>query len=195
MKSGKSSSFLYLKWDIIKSSCLKYIMNKNFCVIVVLLIVSFSFLAISIDRNIRYPVKFYDLINPLCVSYNIDEALCLAIIKTESNFNEDAVSSAGAIGLMQLLPSTASYIASIIDYEDRIDLTYPKCNIELGLAYFSYLLARFEKLDYAICAYNAGEGRVREWIQTGEINNVPYKETNEYLMKVKFAYNIYQHKI
>ena len=170
-------------------------MRKNISIIIVLLIVSFLFFYITIDRRVRYPIKFYDIVNSLSISYNVDRAIVFAIIKTESDFRSEVVSSAGAVGLMQLLPSTASYIAKLIDYNKDIDLTDAICNIELGVAYFSYLLAKFDSIEYSICAYNAGEGRVREWIKTGQIKNIPFKETYEYLHKVLFAYNIYQNNL
>lgn len=169
---------------------------KKFFSLITFFVITICFIAyIIIDREIRYPIKYFDLVNSLSISYRVDSALVFAIIKTESNFKSDAISSAGAVGLMQLLPSTALYIADLIDYDKEIDLTDAASNIELGVAYFSYLFAKFDNLKYSICAYNAGEGRVREWIKNGQINNIPYKETREYCEKVMFAYNIYQNML
>lgn len=170
-------------------------MKKFLSLLILFLIVTSFFIYIIIDRKIRYPIKYMDIINPLSISYGVDSALVFAIIKTESNFQSEAKSSAGAVGLMQLLPSTASYIAGLIDYSNDINLIKPICNIELGVAYFSYLLAKFENLQYSIYAYNAGEGRVHEWIKNGQINDVPYRETSEYYKKVMFAYNIYKNML
>jgi len=167
-------------------------MRKIFNLVISIVIVICFILYVVMDRKIRYPIKYIELVNALSISYNVDSALVFAIIKTESDFECEAKSSAGAVGLMQLLPSTALYISDLIDYDKKIDLFNPICNIELGVAYFSYLFAKFENLKYSICAYNAGEGRVHEWVKSGQINNIPYKETKEYYEKVMFAYNIYQ---
>ena len=112
--------------------------------------------------------------------YGVETALIYAVIRAESNFQVQAVSSAGAVGLMQLMPETAD-------------------NIRMGTWYLAYLTVRFGKTDEAIAAYNAGEGRVRQWLNnpayTDESNRllcIPYKETQDYVRKVKFFYNCYK---
>ncbi len=124
--------------------------------------------------------------------YGVDVYVTLAVMHTESKFDERAVSSAGAVGLMQLMPATAEWIARKLhmeySYEKLFDAEY---NIELGAYYLSYLLKSFE-YEYALAAYNAGEGKVREWLSDGvKTDDIPYKETRDYVKRViKKVYEI-----
>ncbi|HSG31354.1 MAG TPA: lytic transglycosylase domain-containing protein [Thermodesulfobacteriota bacterium] len=123
-----------------------------------------------------------DLINKECKRYNLNPYLVLAIIKVESSFNPMAVSSKGAIGLMQVMPETAFYLASkkgmIIDDESLI--ADPLINVQLGIYYFHNLLKRYNKLESALFAYNYGPGRF-ETITNSEENEV---KMPEYVRKV-----------
>lgn len=118
--------------------------------------------------------------------YGVDVYVTLAVISAESKFDARAVSSAGAVGLMQLMPATAEWIADKLNieygYEKLFDVEY---NIRLGTYYLSYLLKSFE-YEYALAAYNAGEGVVREWIEKGiNVEDIPYPETRDYVKRVK----------
>ena len=122
---------------------------------------------------------------------DIELDLLLSIIQTESSFNKNAISNKGACGLMQLMPSTASFIAEKVGYVAVIDLFDIECNIFLGCKYLCYLKEKFITLDLVLCAYNAGEGRVREWLLNPTYSNdgvalsyIPFKETRQYLQKV-----------
>ncbi|HIZ72587.1 MAG TPA: lytic transglycosylase domain-containing protein [Candidatus Gallimonas intestinavium] len=128
----------------------------------------------------------------------LSPALAYAVMKAESNFEESAVSSAGAVGLMQLLPSTAQFIAerSGIPFlpERLFDGEY---NTRLGCAYLAYLLERFEE-ETALAAYNAGEGTVQGWLSDPHCSEdgrtlfqIPYAETRRYLKKISFFRKIY----
>lgn len=128
----------------------------------------------------------------------LSPALAYAVMKAESNFEESAVSSAGAVGLMQLRPSTAQFIAerSGIPFlpERLFDGEY---NTRLGCAYLAYLLERFEE-ETALAAYNAGEGTVQGWLsdpccsEDGRtLFQIPYAETRRYLKKISFFRKIY----
>jgi soluble lytic murein transglycosylase-like protein len=96
--------------------------------------------------------------------YRIEPEMLLAIIHTESAFRSDAVSSKGAVGLMQLLPSTAEEVAREIDLEWTGEevLRDPEVNIELGSYYLSKLRDRFDSMEAAVVAYNEGPGRVEQ---------------------------------
>ncbi|MBQ7652941.1 MAG: lytic transglycosylase domain-containing protein [Clostridia bacterium] len=116
-----------------------------------------------------------------------------AIIRVESNFDPLARSNKGAIGLMQLLPKTAEYVAQIfkIGY-DESDLLDGEKNIQIGVLYLSYLLDRFS-LEWVIVAYNAGETITKKWIESGvSLNKIPYKETRDYYKKVVRAMKLYE---
>jgi len=99
-----------------------------------------------------------DLIKKECKRYNLNPYLVLAIIKVESSFNPMAVSSKGAVGLMQMMPETARYIAPKkgINIDDESIIADPLVNVELGIYYFYNLLKRYNKLESALFAYNYG---------------------------------------
>ena len=128
----------------------------------------------------------------------LDHALVYAVMKAESGFREDAVSRAGAVGLMQLLPATAYFAAELagIPFE-AARLKEGAYNIKLGCAYLKYLLEQFEE-ETALAAYNAGEGTVRGWLLDGRystdgrtLERVPYAETARYLKKISLFRKIY----
>lgn len=110
--------------------------------------------------------------------YAIEPELIHAVIKTESNGNQRAVSKKGAVGLMQLMPSTATDMAVLNPFN-------PEENIEGGVKYLKYLLERFNgDLTLALAAYNAGPKVVEKY------GNVPpISETREYVKKILALYN------
>jgi len=117
------------------------------------------------------------LIESIASKHGVDSALVKAIVKTESNFNRWAVSSKGALGLMQLIPSTGARYG-VRDFYD------PKQNIEGGVTYLKFLLEKFKgDLDLSLAAYNAGENLVE---RLGRIP--PIQETRDYVRKVRANY-------
>lgn len=150
-----------------------------------------------------YPTKYSEYVYTYSEENNIDPFLVFAVIKTESNFNSDVVSNSKAMGLMQLLEKTAEEVV-INDIEEesfsKEVLFEPEENIKIGTRYFASLLKRYDD-NYliALAAYNAGIGNVDEWIQKGiikkdgsDIENIPYKETNNYVRKIVRDYEIYK---
>ncbi len=123
--------------------------------------------------------------------FNIEPSLTLAIMHAESGFNEKAISNKGACGLMQLMPTTAAYVADLIDYDSKINLFDANCNAYLACAYLNYLFNRFDNEKSVICAYNAGEGSVQSWLNNekyafnGKLKIIPFNETQKYFNKVK----------
>lgn len=167
-------------------------------------IIFILFKVIKIDDIIMkklYPLKYSEYVEKYAKEYNIDKYMVYAIIKAESNFNENAKSSSNAIGLMQIMEITAIETARKMNLEvTEEDLFKPDLNINIGLKYFTYLLNQYDNnYPLAIIAYNAGMGNVDAWIKDGtikedgtDIENVPFKETNNYVRKILRDYEIYK---
>ena len=148
-----------------------------------------------------YPIKYSEYVETYSREYNIDTYLVYAIIKAESNFKEYAESTSNAIGLMQITKATAFETAEKMELEvTKEDLFDPELNIKIGIKYFRILLDKYENnINLSIIAYNAGIGNVDKWIENGtikedgsDIENVPFKETNNYARKILRDYNIYK---
>ncbi|MBR2069313.1 MAG: transglycosylase SLT domain-containing protein [Candidatus Gastranaerophilales bacterium] len=151
------------------------------------------------DKELRliYPILYNKEINEHAQEFKQSPYLFMSLIREESHFNKDAISSAGAIGLAQLMPATASFI----EKGPMTTNSIKNDNIKLGLKYFTYLTDFFEGNEYlAILAYNAGPGNVKKWIndpfiQSNDIDelveNIPYLETKNYIKKILSTYWIY----
>ena len=149
-----------------------------------------------------YKKEYSEYVSRYSQEYNVNENLIYALIKAESNFNADAVSNKNAQGLMQLMYSTAEEVASKIDIELTEDnILEPEININIGTKYISILLEKYNCVEVALAAYNAGIGNVDKWIENGviksdgsDIENIPFKETNTYVRKILRDYKIYSEK-
>lgn len=151
-------------------------------------------------RNI-YPTKYAEYVEKYAEENGLDKNIIYAIIKAESNFNPNVKSHSDAIGLMQLLEETAVERSNVIEGQTvtKDDLYLPEVNIKLGTSYFAYLLKHYNGNNVlALAAYNAGIGNVDDWIQKGvikddgsDIENIPYRETNNYVRKILRDYRIY----
>lgn len=167
-------------------------------------IIFILFKVIKIDDIIMkklYPLKYSEYVEKYAEEYNMDKYMVYAIIKAESNFDENAKSSSNAIGLMQIMETTAIETANKMDLEvTEEELFKPEINIKIGLKYFTCLLNHYNNnYPLAIIAYNAGMGNVDAWIKDRtikedgtDIENVPYKETNNYVRKILRDYEIYK---
>ncbi len=182
-------------------------MNKRF-LIVFLLIFIIIIIFLGAFRNeilkVFYPLKYTDNVEKYAKEYNVEESLIFALIKAESNFKEEAVSHKDAIGLMQIMEETAIDVAK--KYDINIDENNAKeeilntdNNINIGTKYLSVLLEKYKNVEVAVAAYNAGIGTVDKWIEQGtikadgtDIENVPYKETNNYVRKILVNYKMYK---
>ena len=171
-------------------------------IIVIVFIIAIIDIPTKIQKLI-YKKEYSEYVEKYAESYNVDENLVYAVIKAESNFNSDAKSNKDAIGLMQLVESTAKDVSKKVDIQLTDDelkekLLEPEININLGTKYLSILIDRYQNIEVAITAYNAGIGTVDNWIEKGvikvdgsDIENIPYKETNNYVRKILRDYKIY----
>lgn len=181
-------------------------LKKILIIFIILIIVCTLLFGVFKVQNVIlkkiYPTKYSEYVYKYAEEYEVDPILVFAIIKAESNFNPNVVSSSNAIGLMQLMDATAEEIASKLDitFMKKASLYNPELNIQLGTKYFSNLMKQYED-NYllALTAYNAGIGNVQKWIEQGiikedgsDIENIPFKETNNYVRKIVRDYNIYK---
>jgi soluble lytic murein transglycosylase len=144
-------------------------------------------------RDLYLPLQHEDIIRQQARDKNLDPALIAAVIYQESKF-EDRTSTAGAKGLMQILPSTAQFIAHKSGgsaFELR-DLATPQINIAYGSWYLRYLIQRYDGNEtLAVAAYNAGEHNVDGWVRRAggdrsfdPASDIPFPETRDYVASV-----------
>ena len=172
--------------------------------VIILFIIAILFVLFK-DKllKILYPKTYSEIISVYAEEYDVEENLIYAVIKAESNFDSQAVSNREAIGLMQIVEETAIDVAN----KNQIDVDTENIaqelldidnNINIGTKYLSTLLTQYGNIEVALAAYNAGIGTVNNWIEKqiikadgSDIENVPYKETNNYVRKILRDYRIY----
>ncbi|MDO8843131.1 lytic transglycosylase domain-containing protein [Methylicorpusculum sp.] len=157
------------------------------------------------DLNLRFPLDFMDDVNQAAVTNQLEPSLILGLIRRESIFDPDALSPAGARGLMQLMPGTGKQMASALNspWGSVDDLLRPEINIKFGSHYFRQMLDRFNgHFMLAVAAYNAGPSKVDSWLSTSGampadiwMETLSYKETREYISAVLGYAIIYQLKL
>jgi soluble lytic murein transglycosylase len=152
------------------------------------------------DVNLRFPKAFDKKITQYASKRKINPAWAFAIARRESSFMPDARSSAGAKGLMQIMPATAKELKG-----SPVDTWYlynAENNIELGTKYLRELLDKNKGNQVlATASYNAGPHRIRKWLKYGKnmpadvwIETIPFKETRNYVKSVLAYQEIYQHR-
>jgi soluble lytic murein transglycosylase len=152
--------------------------------------------------KINYPLKYREEVFKYADNYQVDTYLIFAIIKAESGFKPNAVSKKNARGLMQITETTGKWIADKIGIKNYSfdSLFNPDTNIRMGCWYVKWLLDYFNNnADLAIAAYNGGTGNVKEWLKdrnlsdSGDsLNKIPFKETNDFLKRVKNYVSVYK---
>lgn len=133
-----------------------------------------------------YPNKYSSLIESAANEFSLPPPLVRAVIRTESGFSANAVSKAGAQGLMQIMPDTFAEIQTSIEVADPFD---PRDNIRAGCFYLRQLIDGFNNVDLALMAYNAGAAHVKS--NLNRLDDV-YPETRAYVKKVNSAYKVYK---
>ncbi len=172
------------------------------CIIAASLIFGFVYDAVVTEiERAEHPRKFSEMVNSAADSYGVPEELIYAVIKTESNFDPDAVSAAGAVGLMQLMPGTFEDITNnfLGEHLPPEKISDPATNIKYGVYYLSWLKSKLKDWNTVLAAYNKGIGDVYEWLETPEYSDdgetlkyIPVGETRAYVRKVSTAYETYK---
>jgi soluble lytic murein transglycosylase len=148
-----------------------------------------------------YPLGYWDLVKEQSARQTLDPYLVVALIREESAFGERAVSRAGAVGLMQLLPRTADQIVNASGATgESVNLESPAANIKLGTRYLAKMLEEFKgNWVLSLASYNAGPHHVRRWVETRGhrsddefIEEIPFSETQQYVKRVLGSYYRYR---
>ena len=153
--------------------------------------------------TLRFPLLYRAEVAQASTTYSIEPAWVYGVMRRESAYIRDVRSGAGAIGLMQLMPRTAQYVANLQGQKDwQGDLTDATTNIELGTHYLRYVMDKFD--DHQVLAtagYNAGPHRVDQWLNESEIeadiwiDTIPFTETRRYVRAVMAYAAIYEYQL
>lgn len=156
----------------------------------------------TIDKKL-HPTDYSEIVAAASEEFDIPQYIIYATIKVESNFDPNAVSSVGAIGLMQMMPSTFEWLTGEEHLNENLStkmLDDPEVSIRYGTYYLSYLYKKFDyNWDNTFAAYNGGEGNVAKWLKSpeysdlkGNLTSIPYKETANYVKKINKELNTYK---
>ncbi len=176
---------------------------------VIIIIVCAIILGVVVDlvwgaiEKKTHPDDFKIYITQYSVEYNVPEPVIYAVIKVESDFDARAKSSAGARGLMQMMPKTFEWLTGeehLCEYLDTSELYEPEVSIRYGTYYLNYLYKKFNyNWDTALAAYNGGEGNVTKWLRDPEysddgmtLKDMPFDETRNYVKKVNREIDTYK---
>lgn len=184
-----------------KSGC-GCIVTAGLCFILIACILIFTDVLDTMRHRIElqlYPLGYRQEIMKASDEYNLEPEFICAVIHTESRFDPEATSPVGAKGLMQLMPETFLWLASVRG-EDRTesDLLTPRINIDYGCYYLRYLADTYGDIYTAAASYNAGSV-VTSWLGNPDyssdgitLSSIPYPETEDYVEKIKTAQQMYQ---
>lgn len=163
----------------------------------IFLIGALTVILFSPQKHFLYPRRYESYVQKYSNIYGVDENLVYAVMKAESGFFPYATSSKGARGLMQITDPTFEWIETKANIKVENPYHIEK-NIQAGTYYLSLLNRQFKDMDLIIIAYNAGPGKTKEWLKQGKltkegigIQNLPYEETKNYIVKVKKNYEEY----
>ncbi len=157
-------------------------------VVLIIIIVN----AVKLGVQTVYPRQYVDLVEENAKQFDINEALIYSLIKTESGFDKNAVSSVGAKGLTQITPDTFFWLQSKTgENYDEDALFEPEISVYYGVYFLDMLLEEFGNTETALAAYHAGRGKVNEWLSDPRISpdgetleNIPYEDTAGYVKRV-----------
>lgn len=157
----------------------------------------YDFICMKFEERV-YPLNYTDYVETNAEYYGIPKDIVYSVIKVESNYRYDAVSSRGAVGLMQIMPETFEWLLTKTGENHDMNKLYdPAVNIKYGTYYLSMLYNELAVWDTVYAAYNAGIGNVRNWLKderyttNGRLTNIPFDETSKYVVKVNEARDMY----
>lgn len=188
-----------------KSSNIAKIIAVFVAIIMIAVLVVFLTKALSRTNNSLqkqiYPQKYSEYIEKYSKEFDVDEAFVYSVIKCESGFNPDAVSSIGARGLMQLTKDTFEWVRMKIGDDESLsydEMFDAQTNIRYGVFLLSKLKAEFDENSTTLCAYHAGRGITNKWLENPEyssdgvvVDNIPYADTDTYVKRVLKTLEIY----
>ncbi|MBT9177242.1 MAG: Soluble lytic murein transglycosylase [Firmicutes bacterium] len=173
----------------------------NLLIYVVIIVILLAVLGPPLWR-IVYPWPYREVIERYAEANGLDPYLVAAVIRVESSFRTHATSPKGARGLMQIMPATGEWIASEVHLADfHVDRLFEvELNIKMGTWYLRHLTEQFGRdVEVALAAYNGGRGNVKNWLEQGiwsghlsDIEQVPFRETRNYVTRVLRTYAIYR---
>ncbi len=158
------------------------------------------FNAVKLGVQTVYPRQYVEIVEENAKGFEIDEALLYALIKTESGFDKNAVSSVGAKGLTQITPETFQWLQTKTGEQHNEDALFePEISVYYGAYFLDMLLEEFGNTETALAAYHAGRGKVNEWLADPRISpdgetleNIPYDDTAGYVKRVMRNYEKYK---
>lgn len=150
-----------------------------------------------------YPLSYREHITKYASEFGLESSLVASVINAESSFRPSSVSNSNAIGLMQLKFTTAEEISVKLKEREFKEehLFNPEQNIKYGCYYLRYLINYYNgNIINALCAYNAGLSNVNNWLKSEDyskdginLTHIPFKETSDYINKIKYFKKIYKH--
>ncbi|NBI28307.1 lytic transglycosylase domain-containing protein [Chengkuizengella marina] len=188
------------------------IIKKRYFLILFLLFIAILFYNTNWLGKLIYPIKYKEEIQVVSNDYNIDPFFVAAIIRVESNYKSDKVSSKNAMGVMQIMPETADWIIQMasspnLSKDKMLDV---RVNIQMGVWYLNALYIEFkpylnnkpirDQISLLCAAYNAGPGNVKKWLNEEEtwdgsynnIEQIPFGETRHYITRTIYYYEKYK---
>ena len=152
-------------------------------------------------KKSTHPLMYSEFVEKYSAEYGLDKYMIYSVIKTESSFDPEAVSSVGARGLMQIMEETFDWIKFRLGDGDEVtyeDMFNPEMNIRYGAYLYDYLLSYFGHEDLASAAYNSGIGTVSGWLENEEYSDdgetlkvIPSGTAAHYVNKINNAYSTY----
>jgi soluble lytic murein transglycosylase len=169
-------------------------------IVVAVVLISTGQTVVPLVSEQIYPIHYRDGIARVAERYDLDPHLLAAVVNAESGYDPQAVSPAGAVGLMQLMPDTAEWLTGLDSWQggESPELTDPDDNLALGACYLDYLIDTLGGgIRPALAAYNAGQGVVGGWIEAAggedsfDLADIVYEETRTFVERVERYWELY----